>query len=266
MRGSFSIQPATAWCLSKCRRPVSIHSAQATKIPRRFISRSSPSHFPARSFTAVRPCDRQRNGSGGALAMPGRARGSGQSSVLHASDTFLPALSRRRLGNFNDPTARRARRVRRFPDRRGPRRLHRQCAAARVSRRSIAIWRSRTRCSIAAAAQSMISGYRGNNGSARVTVDPELMRLAAAQAQVMAAHDKMATISGGRSRSASAIRSSAAASRSRTFPPATTRWRKRFPAGAIRRRTAPICSIPASRGWASPRSMRRARSTRCSGR
>jgi uncharacterized protein YkwD len=43
----------------------------------------------------------------------------------------------------------------------------------------------------AAAAQSMISGYRGNNGLGAVTVDPELMRLASEQAHAMAAHDKM---------------------------------------------------------------------------
>jgi uncharacterized protein YkwD len=42
-----------------------------------------------------------------------------------------------------------------------------------------------------AAAQSMISGYRGNNGLPAVTVDPELMRLASEQAHAMAAHDKM---------------------------------------------------------------------------
>ena len=41
------------------------------------------------------------------------------------------------------------------------------------------------------AAQSMISGYRGNNGLPAVTVDPELMRLASEQAHAMAAHDKM---------------------------------------------------------------------------
>ena len=44
----------------------------------------------------------------------------------------------------------------------------------------------------AAAAASMISGYRSNNGLPPVTVDPELMRLAGEQAQAMAAHDKMA--------------------------------------------------------------------------
>ncbi len=43
----------------------------------------------------------------------------------------------------------------------------------------------------AAAAASMISGYRSNNGLPPVTVDPELMRLASEQAHAMAAHDKM---------------------------------------------------------------------------
>ena len=43
----------------------------------------------------------------------------------------------------------------------------------------------------AEAAQSMISGYRSNNGLGPVTIDPELMQLAAAQAQVMAARDKL---------------------------------------------------------------------------
>jgi uncharacterized protein YkwD len=41
------------------------------------------------------------------------------------------------------------------------------------------------------AAQSMISGYRGNNGLGPVTVDPELMRLASEQAHAMAAKDKL---------------------------------------------------------------------------
>jgi uncharacterized protein YkwD len=43
----------------------------------------------------------------------------------------------------------------------------------------------------AAAAASMISGYRGNNGLAPVTVDPDLMRFAGDQAHAMAARDKM---------------------------------------------------------------------------
>ena len=42
-----------------------------------------------------------------------------------------------------------------------------------------------------AAAASMISGYRSNNGLPPVTVDAELMRMASEQAHAMAAHDKM---------------------------------------------------------------------------
>ena len=43
----------------------------------------------------------------------------------------------------------------------------------------------------AAAAQSMISGYRRNNGLSAVTLDPTLMRLAEEQARAMATRDKM---------------------------------------------------------------------------
>jgi uncharacterized protein YkwD len=43
----------------------------------------------------------------------------------------------------------------------------------------------------ASAAASMISGYRANNGLIAVSIDPELMKLADAQARAMAAHDKM---------------------------------------------------------------------------
>ncbi len=43
----------------------------------------------------------------------------------------------------------------------------------------------------AAAAQSMISGYRANNGLGAVVIDPELMKLAADQARTMAARDKL---------------------------------------------------------------------------
>src|SRR5262249_12477399 len=41
----------------------------------------------------------------------------------------------------------------------------------------------------AAMAASMISGYRSNNGLTAVTLDPELMKLAEAQAQAMASRD-----------------------------------------------------------------------------
>jgi uncharacterized protein YkwD len=42
-----------------------------------------------------------------------------------------------------------------------------------------------------AAAQSMISGYRQNNGLAPVTLDPMLTRLAQEQAKIMAERDKL---------------------------------------------------------------------------
>ena len=43
----------------------------------------------------------------------------------------------------------------------------------------------------AAAAASMISGYRSNNGLPAVTLDPALMRLAQTQADLMAKRDKL---------------------------------------------------------------------------
>ena len=43
----------------------------------------------------------------------------------------------------------------------------------------------------ATAAQSMISGYRQNNGLGAVTIDPILTRMAQEQAKVMAARDKL---------------------------------------------------------------------------
>lgn len=42
-----------------------------------------------------------------------------------------------------------------------------------------------------AAAASMISGYRANNGLPAVTLDPELTRMAQAQAETMAQRDKL---------------------------------------------------------------------------
>jgi len=43
----------------------------------------------------------------------------------------------------------------------------------------------------AATAASMISGYRTNNGLSPVSIDPQLMALAQAQAQAMASRDKL---------------------------------------------------------------------------
>lgn len=42
-----------------------------------------------------------------------------------------------------------------------------------------------------AAAASMISGYRANNGLPAVTIDPELTRMAQGQAEIMAQRDKL---------------------------------------------------------------------------
>jgi uncharacterized protein YkwD len=41
------------------------------------------------------------------------------------------------------------------------------------------------------AAASMISGYRANNGLPAVVIDPQLMKLAQAQAEIMAKRDKL---------------------------------------------------------------------------
>jgi uncharacterized protein YkwD len=43
----------------------------------------------------------------------------------------------------------------------------------------------------AGAAAAMISGYRANNGLGGVSIDPQLMQLAQAQARAMAANDKL---------------------------------------------------------------------------
>jgi uncharacterized protein YkwD len=49
----------------------------------------------------------------------------------------------------------------------------------------------------AAAAQSMISGYRRNNGLGVVTIDPVLMRLASEQSRAMAQKNKLEHDAGG---------------------------------------------------------------------
>src|SRR5213076_2500092 len=75
-----------------------------------------------------------------------------------------------------------------------------------------------------AAAQSMISGYRANNGLGAVALDPDLMKLAEEH-----------------SRNTSAAAVSTPRWRWRTFRPATTRLPRRSRAGATRRRIAPTC-------------------------
>jgi hypothetical protein len=118
----------------------------------------------------------------------------------------------------------------------------------------------------AAVAQSMISGYRSNNGLGPVVVDSDLMRLAGEQARAMAARDKMDHDVGHPFHERMRKRASAAALRSRTSAPAITRSPRLSPVGAIRRRIAPICSTAASLAWELPRPMLRLRNTRCSGR
>jgi uncharacterized protein YkwD len=49
----------------------------------------------------------------------------------------------------------------------------------------------------AAAAASMLSGYRANNGLPPVTIDAELMRLAEQQARAMVARDRLSHEAGG---------------------------------------------------------------------
>ena len=118
----------------------------------------------------------------------------------------------------------------------------------------------------AAAAASMISGYRSNNGLGAVTVDPELMRMASEQARAMAAHDKMDHDIGRpfqerirNSPFAGTVAVENISAGYHTLAEAFSGWRDC-------RRIAPICSIAASRAWASPRPLRRARNSRCSGR
>jgi uncharacterized protein YkwD len=50
----------------------------------------------------------------------------------------------------------------------------------------------------AAAAASMLSGYRANNGLPAVSIDPALMQLAEQQARAMVARDKISHEAGGR--------------------------------------------------------------------
>ena len=124
-------------------------------------------------------------------AATGDSRSTGADARFHASDTFLPALSGSGVGEISDDPA----------------------ACRRTCLRHVLIAAGLAGCTDntappglpsfyrdlaqpdaildANAAQSMISGYRGNNGLGPVTIDPELMQLAGEQAQVMAARDKL---------------------------------------------------------------------------
>ena len=82
-----------------------------------------------------------------------------------------------------------------------------------------------------AAAQSMISGYRANNGLGAVTLDPALMKLAEEQSRAMVARDKLDhNVGKGFQQRINGYDAKVAV---RTSPPDTTRWPRRSPAGAI---------------------------------
>jgi hypothetical protein len=115
-------------------------------------------------------------------------------------------------------------------------------------------------------AASMISGYRQNNGLGGISVDPALMALAQQQAQAMATRDKL---------DHNVIKPLTQRIKASGYPAAmavenvsadTTRWRKPFQAGAIRRRTAPTCWPRARHAWALQQPMRRGQNIKCSGR
>ena len=82
------------------------------------------------------------------------------------------------------------------------------------------------------------SGYRANNGFPAVTLDPELMRVAQAQAEVMAKRDKLDHGAGKpfvQRLKASGYDAKTAAEKS---VPDIIRWPRHFPAGATQLRTA----------------------------
>ncbi len=89
-------------------------------------------------------------------------------------------------------------------------------------------------------AAEMISGFRRNNGRGPLTVDPVLMAVAEAQAAAMTQADQVGVRTGtvGARLTTPAI---VTARRWRTPRPAISPSPRPFPAGAIRRRTAPTC-------------------------
>ena len=117
-----------------------------------------------------------------------------------------------------------------------------------------------------AAAASMISGYRSNNGLGPVSVDPDPMRMANEQALAMAQHDTMNHDIGKPFKERVANSPFANMVVVENVSAGYHTLAERFPAGATRRRIAPICSIAACRGSVSPPLFPRTPNTRCSGR
>ena len=115
-------------------------------------------------------------------------------------------------------------------------------------------------------AASMISGYRANNGLTAVTVDPALMKMAEEQARAMAARDKLdhsvTREFSDRLRARATTRAAAAENISagyHTLAEAFSGWRDSPP----HRKNMLLNGATRS---ASPRSRRRNRSSRCTGR
>ena len=102
------------------------------------------------------------------------------------------------------------------------------------------------------ATQSMISGNRGNNGLGPVIIDADLMPLASEQARATAAGDRMGRAFQERMCKAGFGGSAAVENVGAGYYTLADA----SPAGAIRRRIAPTCSIGASPTWGSPRPMR----------
>lgn len=77
-----------------------------------------------------------------------------------------------------------------------------------------------------AAAQSIISGYRSNNGLGAVTLDPELMRLAEEHSNTMASRDKVDNNVGKRARGAKKTTAENVSAGYHTLAEAFSGWRE----------------------------------------
>ena len=111
------------------------------------------------------------------------------------------------------------------------------------------------------ATQSMISGNRGNNGLGPVIIDADLMPLASEQARATAAGDRMG-------RAFQERMCKAGFGGSAAVENVGAGYYTLADAFSGRRDSAPHRANMLNRGvtpWGSPRPMRRARSTRCSG-
>jgi uncharacterized protein YkwD len=77
----------------------------------------------------------------------------------------------------------------------------------------------------AVAAQSMISGYRANNGLGALTLDPDLMKLAEEHSRTMAARDKLDHDAGKRTRGGAKVAVENVSAGYHTLAEAFSGWR-----------------------------------------